>query len=71
MQRVLEFFDSLLLRELFKGFALTGRYLFRRKITLLYPEQKTPASPRFSMWYSWMRVSTIASTGQASSHRPQ
>jgi NADH-quinone oxidoreductase subunit I len=47
MQRILEFLDSLLLRELFKGLALTGRYLFRRKITILYPEQKTPASPRF------------------------
>ena len=47
MQRLLDFFDSLLLRELFKGFALTGRYLFARKITVLYPEQKTPASPRF------------------------
>src|SRR6202166_1367911 len=47
MQRILEFLDSLLLRELLKGFALTGRYLFKRKITILYPEQKTPASPRF------------------------
>ncbi len=47
MQRVIEFLDSLLLRELAKGFMLTGRYLFKRKITILYPEQKTPASPRF------------------------
>jgi NADH-quinone oxidoreductase subunit I len=47
MQRIIEFLDSLLLRELFKGFALTGRYLFKRKITILYPEQKTPLSPRF------------------------
>jgi NADH-quinone oxidoreductase subunit I len=47
MQRIIEFLDSLLLRELFKGFALTGRYLFKRKITILYPEQKTPISPRF------------------------
>ncbi len=42
-----EFLDSLLLRELFKGMALTGRYLFARKITIRYPEEKTPASPRF------------------------
>src|SRR6266702_1252387 len=28
-------------------------------------------SPRFSPWYSRMRVSTIESTGQDSSHRPQ
>jgi NADH-quinone oxidoreductase subunit I len=47
MRRILDFLESLLLRELFQGFALTGRYLFQRKITILYPEQKTPASPRF------------------------
>lgn len=42
-----DFFNSLLLKELFKGLALTGRYLFKRKITVLYPEEKTPQSPRF------------------------
>ncbi|CAJ0806639.1 NADH-quinone oxidoreductase subunit I [Ralstonia flaminis] len=42
-----EFFNSLLLKELFKGMALTGRYLFARKITVLFPEEKTPLSPRF------------------------
>ena len=26
---------------------LTGRYLFARKITVRYPEEKTPQSPRF------------------------
>ena len=26
---------------------VTGGYLFKRKITLQYPEQKTPISPRF------------------------
>ncbi len=26
---------------------ITGKYLFKRKITLQYPEQKTPISPRF------------------------
>jgi NADH-quinone oxidoreductase subunit I len=41
------FFNSLLLKELFKGLALTGRYLFARKITVLFPEEKTPLSPRF------------------------
>jgi NADH-quinone oxidoreductase subunit I len=46
MQRILAFLDSLLLRELFQGFALTGRFLFARKITIRYPEQHTPASPR-------------------------
>lgn len=29
------------------GLRLTGRYLFSRKITVRYPEEKTPQSPRF------------------------
>ena len=36
-----------MLIELFKGMALTGRHLFARKITVQYPEEKTPLSPRF------------------------
>jgi NADH-quinone oxidoreductase subunit I len=47
MEAVKEFFSSLLLKELVKGLALTGRYAFSRKITIQYPEEKTPASPRF------------------------
>ncbi|MBD3754035.1 MAG: NADH-quinone oxidoreductase subunit NuoI [Gammaproteobacteria bacterium] len=35
------------LTELFKGMALTGKYLFKKKITVRYPEEKTPLSPRF------------------------
>lgn len=42
-----DFFNSLLLRELFKGLALTGKYLFARKVTVQFPEEKTPISPRF------------------------
>lgn len=38
---------SLLLLELFKGLWLTGRYLFKRKTTVQYPEEKTPQSYRF------------------------
>jgi NADH-quinone oxidoreductase subunit I len=41
------FFKSLLLIELLKGMAVTGRYLFARKITVQYPEERTPMSPRF------------------------
>jgi NADH-quinone oxidoreductase subunit I len=47
MTRVLEFFKSFLLIELIKGMALTGRHLFARKITVQFPEEKTPMSPRF------------------------
>ena len=42
-----EIFNSLLLKELFKGLAVTGRYFFARKITVQYPEEKTPQSFRF------------------------
>ena len=46
-QRIREFLNSLLLKELFQGLALTGKYLFKPKITVQYPEEKTPMSPRF------------------------
>jgi NADH-quinone oxidoreductase subunit I len=36
-----------LLLELLRGMLLTGRNLFRRKVTIQYPEEKTPLSPRF------------------------
>jgi NADH-quinone oxidoreductase chain I len=38
---------TLLWRELVTGFALTFRYMFRRKVTLNYPYEKGPLSPRF------------------------
>src|SRR5574343_218626 len=47
MEAIKDFFGSLMLRELIKGMAITGRYLFARKITVLYPEEKTPMSHRF------------------------
>ena len=47
MRAIVEFFRSLLLLDLIKGFAVTGKYLFARKITIEYPEEKTPQSPRF------------------------
>ncbi len=47
LDRAKEFVSSLLLSELYQGLKLTGRHLFARKITVLYPEEKTPASPRF------------------------
>jgi len=36
-----------MLTELLKGLRLTGRYMFSRKITVMYPEEKTPKSARF------------------------
>src|SRR4051812_41386108 len=46
MTRVLDLVKSFLLIELLRGLALTGRHLFARKITIQFPEEKTPASPR-------------------------
>src|ERR1043165_1963654 len=42
-----DLFSSFLLTELFKGMALTGRHFWQRKITIQFPEEKTPLSPRF------------------------
>ena len=42
-----DFLGSFMLAEFFKGLVLTGKYAFRGKITLEYPEEKTPLSPRF------------------------
>ncbi|EMR13188.1 NADH dehydrogenase subunit I [Methylophaga lonarensis MPL] len=47
MRSVKHFFKSFLLWELLQGLRLTGRYLFSRKVTVQYPEEKTPQSPRF------------------------
>ena len=47
MAAVKEFLSSFLLREMIDGLKITGRYLFARKITIQYPEEKTPKSPRF------------------------
>lgn len=41
------FFKTFLLIELLKGMALTGRHFFQRKITVQYPDERTPYSPRF------------------------
>jgi len=47
MNRVARYFKSLMLLELFKGLALTGRYLVRKKYTMRYPMEKIPQSNRF------------------------
>jgi len=38
---------SLLLAELLSGLALTFRYLFHQRVTINYPYEKGPLSPRF------------------------
>ncbi len=47
MRALTQFIRSLFLIELFKGLGLTGRYFFATKITVQYPEEKTPQSFRF------------------------
>lgn len=41
------YLKSFSLQELLQGMGVTGKYLFGRKITVQYPEEKTPLSPRF------------------------
>jgi len=38
---------AVLLKELVTGMALTLRYFFRKKVTINYPYEKGPLSPRF------------------------
>ena len=47
MEAIKDFFGSLMLTELLKGMRLTGKYFFKRKVTLRYPQEKTPMSARF------------------------
>ena len=47
MNALARWFNSFLLIELLKGLFLTGRHLFVRKVTIQYPEERTPMSPRF------------------------
>ena len=42
-----DYIGSLFLKELIKGLALTGRHFFRPKLTQMFPEERTPLSPRF------------------------
>lgn len=41
------YIKSFLLLELLSGLMLTGKYFFRKKFTVQFPEEKTPISPRF------------------------
>ena len=47
MHAMKRYINSFLLVELWKGLMLTGRHMFSRKITIQYPDERTPQSPRF------------------------
>lgn len=40
-------YKTFTLHELRKGLRVTARHMFRPKTTIMYPEEKTPKSPRF------------------------
>src|SRR5581483_1570240 len=58
LHKIRDFFKTFILLELLKGMALTGRNLFARKITIQFPEEKTPASPRFRGLHALRRYPT-------------
>ena len=47
MASLKHYFKSFFLTELLQGMTVTGKYFFKEKITLRYPVEKTPISPRF------------------------
>lgn len=47
MKKMGRYAGSFFLFEILKGLWVTLRYLFSRKVTVQYPEEKTPVSPRF------------------------
>ena len=47
MKKLKKIFESLFLLEILKGLRITGKKLFKKPITIQYPEDKTPQSSRF------------------------
>lgn len=47
MKRLKQYLKSFALIDLLVGMKVTGKYFFKPKFTIQYPEEKTPTSPRF------------------------
>lgn len=47
MQRFIKYIKSFSLWDLLRGLNLTGRFFFAKKVTIQFPEEKTPTSGRF------------------------
>lgn len=47
MNRLVRLIKTWTLWELLQGLGITGRYFFKKKVTIQYPEEETPISPRF------------------------
>jgi NADH-quinone oxidoreductase subunit I len=50
-----KFVKTFLLLELLQGMVVTFKNMLRPKVTIFYPEEKTPASPRFRALHALMR----------------
>jgi NADH-quinone oxidoreductase subunit I len=46
-RKELTLWERVYLPEVMRGLSLTFRHLFRRKVTVQYPEQRLPLSPKF------------------------
>lgn len=46
-QVIKHYVRSFLLVEILAGLKLTGKYFFKKKVTIQFPEESTPVSPRF------------------------
>ena len=47
MKNIIKFLKSLFFLEILKGLRITGQKLYKKPITIQYPEEKTPMSTRF------------------------
>jgi NADH-quinone oxidoreductase subunit I len=47
MNKIKFYLKSFLLWEIFEGLYVTGKEFFSKKVTIQYPEEETPTSPRF------------------------
>ena len=47
LQRLTQYIKSFALWDLLSGMRVTGKYFWKQKFTIQYPEEKTPTSPRF------------------------
>lgn len=46
-RRFVHTIKSFTLLDMLRGLRITGKYFWKKKITIQYPEEKTPTSPRF------------------------
>jgi len=57
MKDFILFFKNLALIDIFKGMSITLSYFFSSKVTIPYPEQQIPRSPRFRGIHALRRYS--------------